>query len=331
MRAMSFCFGLKKKLAFGKRGDYSMTLTTIKGIKVGHATDRTARTGCTVILTEDGAVAGVDVRGAAPGTRETDLLKPGSLIEKVHGILLTGGSAYGLDAAAGMIEFLERKGVGYKTGEAVVPIIPGAVLYDLAVGTPNIRPDKRMGYQACKNATSQPVEEGLVGAGTGATVGKVLGMERSSPGGIGSYALELQPGVWVASYMVVNAYGQVVDEKGNILAGVRSDRPGEYLDGYHALKNHEANAFAGTNTTIGVVATNAALSKEQANRVASIAHNGIARSITPAHTMYDGDTIFCLSTGEEKVNLSLLGESAAMVVTESIRRAVIISKKQRSN
>lgn len=308
-----------------------MTLTKIKGIKVGHATDRTARTGCTVILIENGAVAGVDVRGAAPGTRETDLLKPGSLIEKVHGILLTGGSAYGLDAAAGVMEFLERKGMGYKTGEAVVPIVSGAVLYDLAIGTPNIRPDKRMGYLACKHATSQPVEEGLVGAGTGATVGKVLGMDKSSLGGIGSYALILKPGIWVASCMAVNAYGQVIDEKGNILAGVRSDRPGEYLDAYDVLKSHEANGFVGTNTIIGVVATNVALSKEQATRIASMAHNGIARAIVPAHTMYDGDTIFCLSIGEEKVNLSLLGESAALVVAEAIRRAVIISKKQRSN
>ncbi len=308
-----------------------MTLTKITGIKVGHATDHAARTGCTVILAEGGAVAGVDVRGAAPGTRETDLLKPGNLIERVHGILLAGGSAYGLDAAAGVLEFLETKGVGYKTAECVVPIVPGAVLYDLGTGSPKIRPDKKMGYEASNNATSHPVEEGLVGAGTGATVGKGLGMERSSPGGIGSYAVVLQPGVWVASCMAVNAYGNVLGEKGDILAGIKSGKPGEYLDAYDVLKSHEINEFVGTNTTIGVVATNAALTKEQANRVASLAQNGIARAIVPAHTMYDGDTIFCLSTGEEKINLSLLGESAALVVAEAIRRAVAISNKPESD
>lgn len=295
------------------------TLTAIDGITVGHATNLTARTGCTVVLCPAGATAGVDVRGAAPGTRETEALRPGRLVQKAHAVLLTGGSAFGLDAAGGVVQYLEEKDVGFPAGSVRVPIVPAAVIFDLGVGAANVRPDKEMGYQACLNATDEPVVMGVIGAGTGATVGKAPGVT-SSPGGVGSACMRLDSGLVVAAIVVVNALGNVVHPRtGEILAGGKEND--NFVDITERLL--DADLVHGTNTTIGVVATNAALAPAEVHRVAEMAHDGMARSIRPAHTMFDGDTLFALATGSHTASsVNTVGILAAEVVAEAIVNAV---------
>lgn len=298
------------------------TITAVRGIQVGHATNRRARTGCTVVLCPAGAAAGVDVRGFAPGTRETDAIRPGRLVGQAHAVLLTGGSAFGLDAASGVVRFLEERGAGYTTAHAVVPIVPAAVIYDLAVGDPRVRPDKAMGYRACKAAGDAPVPTGRIGAGTGATVGKAPGLHRAD-GGIGSARAKLPNGVTVAALVVVNAVGGIVDPAtGEMVAGAPDETSDRMADAAPRSTRERRPATPGTNTTIGVVATDAALSSVEANIVASMAHDGIARAIHPAHTLHDGDTLFALATGKRKADVNAAGILAAEVVARAILNAV---------
>lgn len=298
------------------------TITAIDGIQVGHATNIFARTGCTVILCPEGTTAGVDVRGAAPGTRETEAIRPGRLIQEVHAILLTGGSAFGLDAASGVVQYLEEQNIGFPAGSVHVPIVPTAVIFDLHVGEAKTRPDKEMGYQACINANDTPVPMGVIGAGTGATVGKAPGVEPSL-GGVGSACIRLENGLMVAAITVVNALGNVVNPgTGDIITGGKEN--GKFVDITERLL--DADIIPGTNTTIGVVATNAQLTVAEATRVAEMAHDGMARAIRPSHTMFDGDTLFTLATGKHKEsNVNTIGILAADVVAESIVNAVMAS------
>jgi L-aminopeptidase/D-esterase-like protein len=300
-------------------------ITDVPGIKVGHYTDNKSLTGCTVILAENGAIGGVDVKGSAPGTRETDLLKPGNLVQMVHAVLLTGGSAFGLDAASGVMQFLEENSIGFQTSTVKVPIVPASVIYDLDIGDPNIRPDKRSGYIAANLATSDRIEEGCVGVGTGALVGKAAGINSAMKGGVGSYSIELGNGIIVGAITVVNATGDIYEE-GEIIAGA-IDKNNNFLNISEYMKKLSFKANPGENTTLSVVATNAKLSKEEANKVAQMSHDGMARAIRPVHTMYDGDTIFCLSTGDLPSDVTLIGEVAAEVVEISIIRAIKSARK----
>jgi L-aminopeptidase/D-esterase-like protein len=302
-------------------------LTRVPGIKVGHFTLPERPTGCTVILTEAGAVAGADVRGGAPGTREIDLLSPYATVEKVHAIVLSGGSAFGLDAASGAVRYLEEKGIGFDVSVAKVPIVPAAILFDLGVGgRPDVRPGADCGYQAAKAASDGPVPEGSVGAGAGATVGKLAGRERSMKGGIGTASIELPTGLVVAALIAVNAVGDVIDPAtGDVVAGVRSEDGRGFADARKLLRSPgPPGGRPGENTTIGVVATNARLTKAQATKVAQMAHDGLARAIYPAHTPADGDTLFALALGsfEGDANLALLGALAADATAEAILSAV---------
>lgn len=312
------------------------TITAISGIKVGHAEDLNALTGCTVILLEDGAVGGVDQRGGAPGTRETDLLQPMHLVEQVHAILLTGGSAFGLDAATGVMRYLEERKIGFDTGVARVPIVPAAVLFDLAIGQSTVRPDAQMGYLACQHASTQPVQMGNIGAGCGACVGKILGVAQATKTGIGSACLTLSGGVKVAAIVAVNAFGDVIDpNNGKILAGARTLKKGPlqvgedglYADTLQVMKTLIGRAVMGFatrgNTVIGLVATNARLNKEEVNKVAQMAQDGLARCLRPAHTMLDGDTIFAVATGLHRADVSTIGAFAAEAVAQSILNGVL--------
>ena len=300
----------------------------VPGIRVGHYTDRESATGCTVVLCEDGAVGGVDVRGSAPGTRETDLLRPTNLVSEVPAVLLSGGSAFGLDAASGVVRYLEEKSVGAEFGGAKVPIVPAAILFDLGVVTDKVRPGPEEGYAACRNASSGPITEGSVGAGTGATVGKLLGMERAVKGGIGTSSIDLGQGLVVGAIIAVNALGGIVDsETLEIVAGPRHEDGIGMHDSMRLLTSHgfgEGGPMAPTNSTIGVVATNARLNKEQANKLASVAHDGLAMSVRPAHTMSDGDTVFALATGvsEQSVYMNRLCAASALCVSRAIVRGV---------
>ena len=298
-------------------------INEIKGIKVGHAQDVNGATGCTVILCEQGAWAGVDVRGGAPASRETELLKPVNLVEQIHGVMLSGGSAYGLDAASGAMAYLEEKGVGFDVGVGVVPIVCGASLFDLVVGDPKCRPDKVMGYEACKNADGSDVAEGNVGAGTGASVGKLHGMDHMMKSGLGIYALQVGD-LQVAALVAVNALGDVVDvDTGKIIAGLlKEDHTGltSTVAAMYEQLSRKDNFFSG-NTTLGCIVTNAKLTKNQANKIASIAHNGYARAIQPVHTMADGDTIFVLATGEVEALPDAVGALATEVMARAINRA----------
>jgi L-aminopeptidase/D-esterase-like protein len=290
-----------------------LSLTSVPGIRVGHWTDLEAATGCTVVLCETAAVAGVDVRGAAPATRETDLLRPGSLVGRAHAILLSGGSAFGLDAATGVVRFLEEHGVGFATPAGVVPIVSAACLFDLGIGRPEVRPDAASGYAACVVA-STAVEEGCVGAGTGATVAKMGGPDGAVKSGIGTAGRELENGIRVTALVAVNAVGSVFDPwSGSALATPRTPTRG-------------AAPFAGTNTTIGVIATNARLDSAGVNRLATLGHDGLAMAIRPAHTLHDGDTLFALSlpgdATQPNVDPMALGAAAAEVVAEAILRGV---------
>ena len=310
-------------------------ITDVPGIRVGHAQNLDALTGCTVVLCESGAVGGVDQRGGAPGTRETDALRPMHLVDQVHGVLLTGGSAFGLDAASGVMRYLEERGVGFNTGVAKVPIVPAAVLFDLAIGRADIRPDAAMGYEACQKASNAVPAQGNVGAGTGATVGKVLGPKQAMKSGIGTASMDIGGGIIVGAIVAVNAFGDVVDpENQHIIAGARSVSSGpikigateSFADTLQTMKTLVGRVvldFAGRqNTVIGVVATNARLSKEEVNKVAQMAHNGLALSLRPAHTMMDGDTIFALATGQRKADVNIVGAFAAQVTAQAIIQAV---------
>jgi L-aminopeptidase/D-esterase-like protein len=287
-------------------------LGSVEGIRAGHWTDPVARTGCTVVLCPPGTVGSGEVRGGAPGTRETDLLRPGMLVHHVDAVLLTGGSAFGLAAADGVVRWLEEQGRGFDTGVARVPIVPAAVLFDLGVGDPSVRPGPEEGYAACRAASEEP-EEGAVGAGTGSTVAKLHGPARARPGGLGM-ASAAEKGLTVAALAAVNAFGEIVAEDGAVLAGVL---PGEDGGGEEARPRP-------TNTTIVVVATDAALTRERAHLLAVASHDGLARALRPAHTMWDGDTVFTLATGRSgrtDVPQSLLERVAEDVVADAIRRA----------
>lgn len=296
----------------------------VPGINVGNMQDMEALTGCTVILTEKGATGGVDVRGSAPGTRETDLLSPINLVDKVHGIVLSGGSAFGLDTASGVMQYLEEKNIGHDTGVAKVPIVPAAILFDLANGNPKIRPDKKMGYEAAKIASSKPFPTGNIGAGCGATVGKFLGFEHCMKGGLGTASIRLNEEIVIGAVVAVNPLGEIRDpSNGKIVAGAYSREKNQVVDFMDFLQqNKEMMIKAGTNTTIGVIAVNAALTKAEATKISQMAQDGYARTIYPAHTMHDGDTIFTLATGNKKVSIDLLGPMAAKVMENAILNAI---------
>jgi L-aminopeptidase/D-esterase-like protein len=298
-------------------------ITDVQGIKVGHWTDREAATGCTVILCEEGAVAGVDVRGSAPGTRETDLLNPINLVERVHAILLSGGSAFGLDAAGGVMRYLEERGYGHETMVGKVPLVPAAIIFDLPLGSAKIRPGAEQGYQACLAATGGKVAEGTVGAGTGALVGKALGAEQATKSGIGTASQRFGDDIIVGAIIAVNAVGDVIDpETGRTIAGPRRPDGSGFLDTSEIWKSGQGLRQIGvSNTTIGVVAANARLTKPQATKVAQMAHDGLARAIRPVHTMLDGDTVFALSFGDKQADVTVVGLVAAEVIARAIVRA----------
>jgi L-aminopeptidase/D-esterase-like protein len=303
------------------------TLTAVPGIKVGHFTYTERPTGCTVVLTGNGATAGVDVRGAAPGTRETDLLNPVNTVDQVHAIVLAGGSAFGLDAASGVMQYLDERNIGFKVGQLNVPIVPAAILFDLGVGTnPRIRPTADCGYKAADAATTAPVPEGNVGAGAGATIGKTGGSARAMKSGLGSAALTMPDGTIVAAIVAVNAVGDVIDPStGKVVAGVRTPDGRGLADARTILRaGGPAAPTVGGNTTLGIIATNVALTKTQATKVAQMAHDGYARTISPAHTPSDGDTIFALATGAKTgpADVGRIGELAAEAMSDAILRAV---------
>lgn len=300
------------------------SIIDVPGIKVGHVENTDAVTGCTVVLPENGACAGVEVRGSAPGTKETDLLDPVNTVNEVHGIVLTGGSAFGLDAASGVMQYLEEHDIGLDVGVAKVPIVPAAALFDLPVGNGNIRPDKQMGYQAAKKAVTHDFSEGNVGAGCGATVGKITGLENCMKGGLGTASIDLGDGVAVGAVVAVNAFGDVRDsETGEILAGTYDRKEEKLIDSLEFMQHHSSQStLPGANTTIGVIAVNAELTKAQARKVAQMAHNGYARTIFPVHTMQDGDTIFVLATGGKRVTTDLIGTMAAKAMEQAIVSAI---------
>jgi L-aminopeptidase/D-esterase-like protein len=305
------------------------SITDVPGLKVGHCTLVERPTGCTVVLCQQGATGGVDVRGSAPGTRETDLLSPINSVQTVNAILLSGGSAYGLDAASGVMRYLEEHKMGYDLGAlGVVPIVPAAILMDLGVGDAKIRPTAESGYKACLAAGAGQVAEGNVGAGAGATIGKLFGMKSAMKSGLGTSSVRIgNTGIVVGALVAVNAVGDVIrPETGKIIAGARSEDGRSYRDsmtailgGYHVVAQH------GANTTIGVVATNARFTKTQMTKIAQMTHDGYARAINPVHTMYDGDTVFALSTGttEDQADESAIGAIAAVVMSRAIVRAVM--------
>ncbi len=312
------------------------SITDIKGILVGQSENEKALTGCTVVICENGAVGGISQRGGAPGTRETDLLRPMHLVQKVHSILLAGGSAYGLDAAGGVMQYLEERRVGFKAGPTVVPIVPSAILYDLSVGDFSIRPDKSMGYEACVNASPTPPKQGNFGAGTGATVGKILGYGQAMKSGIGTASMQIANGVIIGALAAVNAFGDVI-KNNEIIAGARTinkrlvkiGKEGFFADTLEVMQTFTGRKIlsfaAKQNTIIGVIATNAALNKEEVNYFADVASNGIAFSVQPAFTMFDGDTIFGLATGQVKSDINILSAFAPKVFSEAIINAVLFA------
>ena len=305
-------------------------LTDIPGLKVGHWTNLEAATGCTVVLCPEGAVAGVDVRGTAPGTRETDLLDPVCLVDQVHAILIGGGSAFGLAAADGVMRWLEEHGIGFDTGFAKVPIVPAAILFDLGLGRADIRPDAEAGFLACQAANEGPVAQGNVGAGTGASAGKILGPGQATKSGLGTASRQLAEGLIVAALVAANPFGDIYDPATRqIIAGARN-QTGQFADSLKALETLSARRFAdfpkGTNTTLAIVATNAKLDKSGATKVAQMGQDGLAQVIRPAHTHFDGDTIFALSYGGISADLSLIGAVAAEVVAEATLSAALFSQ-----
>ena len=295
----------------------------IPGIRAGHATRPDQPTGCTVVLCESGAVAGVDVRGSAPGTREVVLLQPGFMIRQIHAVVLSGGSAFGLAAADGVMRYLFEKNIGFSAPGATVPIVPSAVIFDLNEKRDPFLPDAQMGYDACL-AALQPWQEGNVGAGTGARVGKILGLASSMPGGLATSVLEVRPGTYLGALAVVNAFGDIINpQNGKITAGVRDPQTGQFLDTVKILRESPAsNESHRQNTTLAVIATNAGFSKEEINKIAAMAQTGVGRSTRPAHSMFDGDIVFALSTGQQPGDVNLFGELAAQLVSQAIIKAV---------
>jgi L-aminopeptidase/D-esterase-like protein len=318
---------------------HNNAITDIPGIEVGQAQDEAALTGCTVILCRRGAVGGVDVRGSAPGTRETDLLNPINLVEQVHSVVLAGGSAFGLDAASGVMKYLVERKIGYGLGTNRVPIVPAAILYDLDLGKSSRHPDPEMGYAAASSANSGPVAEGNIGAGMGASVGKIFGIGRAMKAGLGTASLEVGGGVRVGAIVAVNAFGDVLDPvTGQILAGARPTSlgplrlggEGRFADTLKVMQTLAGRTIlslaTGGNTVIAVVATNARFDKAQATKMAQMAQDGLARTIRPAHTMLDGDTVFALATGQKKADVSSVGAYAAEALAVAIVRAVRAAK-----
>jgi L-aminopeptidase/D-esterase-like protein len=303
-------------------------LTDIPGIRVGHVSDFEAVTGCTAVLCEQGAVGGVDIRGSASGTAEIATLDPGHVDPQVHAIVLTGGSAFGLEAASGVRRYLERRGVGVQAGNARVPIVPAAVLFDLGISKPGVRPGLAMGEAAAAAANSDAVPEGCVGAGTGATIGKLFGMKQAMKSGVGSFTVPLPDGVLVSALLAVNALGDVRDPAtGKIIAGARKAPDSrEFADTQESMKRGITGVFIRSNTTLAVVATNARLTKVQATKLAQFAALGMARTIYPVNTMFDGDTIFALSVGDRRADINVLGVAAADAVAQSVLRAVRMAK-----
>jgi len=331
-------------------------ITDVPGIQVGHAQNDAAMTGVTVVLCTEGAVAGMDQRGGSPGTRETDALRPMHLVQKAHAVVLSGGSAFGLDAASGVVKWLEERNIGFETGAARVPIVPAAILYDLAIGRADVRPDSAMGYAACEAASSGPVAEGNVGAGCGATVGKIYGMGQAMKAGLGTASIDLGGGLIVGAIVAVNAFGDVIEPStGQIIAGARKMDMGATIAGALGLGARRSEpsvrsevphladtlavikslvgktimSFASrpfNNTVIGVIAANADLNKEQVNKVAQMAHDGLARTVRPAHTMLDGDTLFALATGGHKADVNIIGAYAAEAMARAIVRAVLAAQ-----
>ena len=314
-------------------------ITDVRGIEVGHAQDEEALKGCTVIIFRKGAVAGVDVRGGAPGTRETDLLNPVNLVEKVHAVVLSGGSAFGLDAATGVMRYLEEQKIGFNVGVARVPIVPSAILFDLNLGRADVRPDAAMGYRAASVASSDVPAEGNAGVGMGASVGKMFGLSLAMKSGVGTASIDIGGGVVVGALVAVNAWGDVVDPQTNqIIAGLRSGNVGplrvgkkeHFADTLAMLKSAVGRNILGlasrANTVIGAVATNARLTKAQATKVAQMAQDGIARTIRPAHMMMDGDVIFALAAGARKADVSSVGAFAAEAMAAAVVRAVKMAK-----
>lgn len=304
-------------------------LTDIPGILVGHVSDFEALTGCTAILCEGGAVAGCEIRGGASGTQEFDVMNPLHITPSVHAVVFSGGSAFGLEAACGVRRYLEQKGIGFQTGAAMVPIVPCAILYDLNVGKANVRPTREMGEAAAAAATAGPVQEGAVGAGTGATVGKVFGLSRAMKSGLGSFTVELSDGVLVSALAAVNAVGDVVDPQTNkIVAGARQSASSrEFSSSADELRRRGSNLKVGAqNTTLVAVATNARLSKLHAMRVAQLAQTGLAQTVRPAFTATDGDLVIALSLGEKAASVDAVGLGAAEATSQAILRAVRLAK-----
>lgn len=298
-------------------------ITDIPGIKVGHACDPHEQTGCTVVLFENGAVCGVDVRGGGPGTHETDLLKPENTLSSIHGIFLTGGSAFGTAVSQGVMKYLEDTGKGYDLGFIKIPLVPGAVIFDLNFGDPNIRPDADMGYYAAKNASSEKIPNGNVGAGCGATVGKLCGFEMAMKGGLGNASIHLENGLIVSALVVVNAVGEIRDpNNGEVIAGaITKDR--KFIDIQEKfLSDNCSTGFDVCNTTIGIICTNAALSKSEMTKVSQMAHDGLARTIYPIHTTSDGDTLFASSVGNISSSVNVVGMLAAEVIANAVLNAV---------
>jgi L-aminopeptidase/D-esterase-like protein len=303
------------------------SLCDVPGIRLGHAHDLVARTGCTVILPEQPAITGVDVRGSAPGTREIELLRPVRLVQAIHGLLLTGGSAFGLDAAGGVQKYLEERGLGFDVGVTKVPIVPAAVIFDLGVGDAHVRPNAEMAYQACLSASANEARQGAIGAGCGATVGKLRAMASSMPGGLGMASWRKDDLV-IAALAVVNAFGDIVDQHtGKILAGAKRE-DGSFIDTLAHLKNFPVAPFSpwSGNTTLVAVATNAAFNKEEITKIAQMAQDGLARAIRPVHTPFDGDIVFALSVGKEQADVLAVGAIAAELVAEAIVNAISIKK-----
>jgi L-aminopeptidase/D-esterase-like protein len=306
------------------------SITDVEGVKAGHFTDARRPTGCTVLLFGKGATAGVDVRGAAPGTRETDLLNPVNMVQQVQAILLAGGSAFGLDAATGVVRYLEDHRIGFPFGGSVIPIVPAAILFDLGVGDPKIRPNAESGYKACQAATPGKIAEGNVGAGAGATVGKMFGMKSAMKGGVGTASVRVgKTGIVIGALVAVNASGDVINpQTGKILAGARKPDGSGFIDSMARIREGYSVEARGTNTTIGVVATNVALNKTQMTKVAQMAQDGLARTINPVHTLNDGDTIFAAATGAISVRADpgAIGALAADVVAQAVLRAVMSAR-----
>jgi len=305
----------------------ALTIRDVPGIKVGHATDAEGMTGCTVVLAPGTAAAGVDVRGSAPGTRETDLLRPTALVDRVNAICLAGGSAFGLAAADGVVRWLAERGAGFSTGIRPVPIVPAAIIFDLGVGSPDAIPGPDAGYAACADAEAGGSSlEGRVGAGTGATIGKLAGPERASPGGVGSAAIRLTDGTTVGALVVNNALGNVIGRDGEVVAGIRGDA-GEHLDAVALMLSGESGPPVGENTALVVVATDTALDRAACRKLAELAHDGLAQSISPVHTLLDGDVAFALSTGLAPAPDGLpaflrLGAAVVEVVRSAVERSV---------